>query len=159
MVTSHLGFDSGHEERETPASVKSPEEAKDQDRQEAFDQLPAVLFPKAYPAMCDPARKREIGIVLPNNQGQHRTLHIQRDVLPHALCCFLWPLSVALARIFRMDSISTPRSQPLRGYLAHKKLPPPRTLQWAYTLGPTVVLGGGQVSYGRGTPVTHDPAP
>ena len=27
---------------------------------------------------------------------------------------------------------------------AHKKPPPPRTLQWAYAWGPTVVLGGGQ---------------
>jgi len=25
---------------------------------------------------------REIGILLPNNQRQHRTLHIQKDVLP-----------------------------------------------------------------------------
>ena len=28
----------------------------------------------------------EIGILLPNNQRQHRTLHIQRDLLPYALC-------------------------------------------------------------------------
>jgi len=28
----------------------------------------------------------EIGILLPNNQRQHRTLHIQKDVLPYALC-------------------------------------------------------------------------
>jgi hypothetical protein len=28
----------------------------------------------------------EIGIPLPNNQRQHRTLHIQEDVLPSALC-------------------------------------------------------------------------
>ena len=28
----------------------------------------------------------EIGILLPNNKRQHRTLHIQKDVLPHALC-------------------------------------------------------------------------
>ena len=28
----------------------------------------------------------EIGILLPNNQRQHRTLHIQKDVLPCALC-------------------------------------------------------------------------
>jgi len=27
----------------------------------------------------------EIGIVLPNNQRQHRTLHIQKDVLLYAL--------------------------------------------------------------------------
>ena len=41
----------------------------------------------------------------------------------------------------------------LQGYLAHKKLPPPRTLQWAYAQGPTVVLGKGAVSYGRGNSV------
>jgi len=29
---------------------------------------------------------REIGIVLPNNQRQLCTLHIQKDVLPYALC-------------------------------------------------------------------------
>ena len=31
----------------------------------------------------------------------------------------------------------------VQGYLAHKKRPPPRTLQKAYAQGPTVVLGGG----------------
>jgi len=29
---------------------------------------------------------REIGILLTNNQRQHRTLHMQEDVLPCALC-------------------------------------------------------------------------
>jgi len=28
----------------------------------------------------------EIGILLPNNQRDHRTLHAQRDVPPYALC-------------------------------------------------------------------------
>jgi len=28
----------------------------------------------------------EIDILLPDNQRQHRTLHIQKDVLPYALC-------------------------------------------------------------------------
>jgi len=32
---------------------------------------------------------RENGIVLPNNQRQHRTLHIQKDVLPYAVCYLL----------------------------------------------------------------------
>ena len=50
---------------------------------------------------------REIGILLPNNQRQHRTLHIQKDVLPYALRWLLCPVSAALARIFRMDAIST----------------------------------------------------
>ena len=46
-------------------------------------------------------------MLLPNNRRQHRTLHIQKDVLPYALCWFLWPMSAALASIFRMDSTST----------------------------------------------------
>ena len=33
-----------------------------------------------------PHWQREIGILLPNNQRQHRTLHIQKDVLHYALC-------------------------------------------------------------------------
>ena len=33
--------------------------------------------------------------------------------------------------------------QRVQGYLAHKKLPPPRTLPQAYAQGPRVVLGGG----------------
>ena len=48
-----------------------------------------------------------IGILLPNNQPQHRTLHIRQDVLPYALSWLLCPVSAALASIFRMDSIST----------------------------------------------------
>jgi len=31
-------------------------------------------------------KAREISIVLLNNQRQHRTLHIKKDVLPYALC-------------------------------------------------------------------------
>jgi len=32
------------------------------------------------------SKTREIGILLLNNQRQHRTLHIQKDVLPYAFC-------------------------------------------------------------------------
>ena len=46
-------------------------------------------------------------ISLPNNQRHHRTLHIQKDVLPYALSYSLCPVSAALASISRMDSIST----------------------------------------------------
>jgi len=49
----------------------------------------------------------------------------------------------------------TSTKRALQGYLAHKKHPPPRTLQWDYTYGPIAVLGGGAVSYERGTPVTR----
>ena len=41
----------------------------------------------------------------------------------------------------------------VQGYLAHKKRPPPRTLQHDYTQGPMVALGEVAVSYERGTPV------
>jgi hypothetical protein len=37
-------------------------------------------------------------------QRQHRTLHIQKDVLPYALCKLLCPVSAGLASIFQMDS-------------------------------------------------------
>ena len=43
---------------------------------------------------------RDIGMLLPNNQRQHRTLHIQKDVLPYALCtereCFIDNLLVLI---------------------------------------------------------------
>ena len=51
--------------------------------------------------------KREIGILMPNNQCQHCIVHLQKDVLPNALCYLLCPVSAALASISRMDSIST----------------------------------------------------
>ena len=35
---------------------------------------------------CHPGYREEIGILLPNNQRQHRTLQIQKDVLPYAMC-------------------------------------------------------------------------
>ena len=39
---------------------------------------------KAFTEHC--SASREIGILLPNNQRQHRTLYPQEDVLPYALC-------------------------------------------------------------------------
>ena len=56
--------------------------------------------------MCSPFQSK-IGILLPNNQRQHRTLHIQEDVRPYALCWLLCPVSVAVARIHQKDLIST----------------------------------------------------
>jgi hypothetical protein len=35
---------------------------------------------------------REIRLLSPNNQRQHRTLHIPKDVLPYALCNLLCPV-------------------------------------------------------------------
>ena len=46
-------------------------------------------------------------------------------------------------------------SPPAQGYLAHEKHPPPRTLQWDYTKGPVMVLGGGAVSYELRTSVVR----
>ena len=46
----------------------------------------------------------EIGISLRNNQRQYRTLHVQKDVLPYALCWLLCPVSTALASIKRVRS-------------------------------------------------------
>jgi len=43
----------------------------------------ASCTPRRSLAPEDPAR--EIGVLMPNNQRQHRTLHIQKDVLPNAL--------------------------------------------------------------------------
>ena len=41
----------------------------------------------------------EIGILFPSNQRQHRTLYIQKNVLPYALCYLLCPVSAALSSI------------------------------------------------------------
>ena len=41
----------------------------------------------------------------------------------------------------------------VQGYLAHKKQPLPRTLQYPHAQGPMVVQGGGVISYEQGTPV------
>jgi len=40
---------------------------------------------------------------------------------------------------------STPNTVNQQGYLAHKKTPPPRTLQQAEAWDPTIVLGGVRV--------------
>jgi len=41
----------------------------------------------------------------------------------------------------------------VEGYLAQKKAPPHRTLQYDHALVPGVILGGRALSYERGTPV------
>ena len=46
-------------------------------------------------------------MLLPNNQRQHRTLHIQEDVLSYASGKLLCPVSAALASVSRVVSIST----------------------------------------------------
>ena len=47
------------------------------------------LFPRLFPLIRDQNPHLPIsfiGILLPKNQRQHRTLHIQKDVLPYASC-------------------------------------------------------------------------
>jgi len=59
-----------------------------------LDQVKMALKREADPGLLagalqvcpNPLIPREIVILLPNNQRQHRTLHIQKDVLPYALC-------------------------------------------------------------------------
>ena len=105
---------------------------------------------------------RAIGISSPNNQRQHRTLHIQKDVLPYALCYLLCPASAALASIFRTDLISTSYTflllvcplakfaklfcgyqhcRNVQRFLAQRRLPPPqdrhRSLGMVLLQGPT----------------------
>ena len=60
-----------------------------------------------YAASGVPSVFRNIGILLPKNQRQHRNLDIKKNVLPCTLCYLLSPVSAALASIFRMDSNST----------------------------------------------------
>ena len=55
-----------------------------------------------------PARGWCFIAVLPQNQRQHRTLHIQKDELPFAVCSLLCPASVALRHS-------------AQGHLTHKK--------------------------------------
>ena len=39
-----------------------------------------------YPGFDCPVCRRRDWYLLPNNEHQHRTLHIQKDVLPYAVC-------------------------------------------------------------------------
>jgi hypothetical protein len=61
-----------------------------------------------------------------------------------------------LSRIVRVGGTRSDNVAPSKirqGYLAHKKQPPPRTLQKDCVWGPMVAPGRGGVSYERGTPV------
>ena len=59
-----------------------------------FCSRPSVFRRVSRPYLQSPGRvslqavaSRKTVFELPNNQRQHRTLHIQKDVLPCALCC------------------------------------------------------------------------
>ena len=51
--------------------------------------------------------EREIGILLPNDQRQHRTWHRQKDELPYALCASCqapgWPRRSCAASVRKVD--------------------------------------------------------
>jgi len=49
-------------------------------------QLVRRLAPRRDASPSEEPGLREIGMSLPNNQRQHRTVHIQKDVLTYALC-------------------------------------------------------------------------
>ena len=42
--------------------------------------------PGSAPSLSVPSPASRDWYLLPNNRRQHRTLHIQKDVLPYALC-------------------------------------------------------------------------
>ena len=60
----------------------------------------------AYLKMRCPSPERLVSYCRINHR-QHRTLHVQKDVLPCAVCQSPCPVSAALASIFRIDSIFT----------------------------------------------------
>jgi len=74
---------------------------------ESYGQFISRLFTPLCRVTSLRQRPGDIRILLPNNPRQHRTSHLQKDVLPYALCWGLCPVSTALASISRMDSIST----------------------------------------------------
>ena len=57
---------------------------------------------------CTRPGRKDIGILLPNNQRQHRTVQIQKDVLPYVLRYLLCPVSAAArAQMLILDQISS----------------------------------------------------
>jgi hypothetical protein len=44
------------------------------------------FLPKSTLVASTPKHALEIGVLLPNNERQHLTLHIQKDVMLYALC-------------------------------------------------------------------------
>ena len=54
-------------------------------------------------------------------------------------------LLVAEALKAEYEKVMSPTNQRLRGFLAHKKQRPPRTLRQDYAQGPLEVLGGGRL--------------
>ena len=48
-----------------------------------------------------------LGNLLPSNQRQHRSLHVEKDVLPYALCQLLCPIHKSVSLKY------APASEPL----------------------------------------------
>jgi len=68
---------------------------------------------------------REIGILLPNNQRQHRTLHIQKDVLPCALCKGVLPYALCRPTRFTLHPTPYPPTLHPAPYTLHPTPYPP----------------------------------
>ena len=66
--------------------------------------------------------------------------------LGEGICCPLTGSSVYGSGEEGLESLSAPvgECEALQGYLAHKKLPPPRTLQQDHASTPAVILWGKQ---------------
>ena len=101
---SHMGAGAPPRGPETISSIWSPPA-------EAALRTSTIATSWGEPSIA--TSSRELGILLPNNQRQHRTLHTQQDVLPCAMRIVLVtvPVSAILSSIFRMDSISASCSQ------------------------------------------------
>ena len=74
-------------EQEVPSECRVGDMV-DEDRVEGHTTcLEQAVEAPPNPRVGAPANpEREVGILLPNNLRQHRTLHILKDVLPYALC-------------------------------------------------------------------------
>ena len=105
-------------------------------------------------------------LLLPSLElGDTQSLWALNTSPPRNRCTFLLPFgsigrdgSWSQLEPFLRESVgaillSRKNSVQLQGYLAHKKQPPPRTLQQDHAEGPMGVLGGRAFSYERGPSV------
>ena len=67
------------------------------------------------------------------------------------VCCVDWGLGMGVTDL-RLGSWGYGQCG-VQGYLAYKKPPPPRTVQYDNAMGPVGVLGGWVFSYERSSPV------
>jgi len=83
-ATSNAGLSSVRSMYSLPPSLPPTFSEESQPVSHLLRGVPTYSLPPSLPPTW-----REIGILLPSNQRQHRTLRIQKDVLPHACptCC------------------------------------------------------------------------